>query len=197
VARRGNLATGLIGLVAVVAVAFLFCRGPQQVTSPSDGDPSPQSSVPVPGAAGDPGGEPDTGQGGSFVRVIRVVDGDTFHVFRGGRDVTIRLIGIDTPEVGWYGGDAECYGSNAGLFLRRLLDGERVRLEFDAERIDPYGRTLAYGYLEDGRMLNLLLVRRGYAQVTIYEPNDRHEPALSRAQAAARVDGRGLWSACR
>jgi micrococcal nuclease len=129
--------------------------------------------------------------------VTRVVDGDTFHILRRGRDVTIRLIGIDTPEVGWYGGDAECFGSAAGVFLRRLLDGERIRLELDADRIDPYGRTLAYGYLEDGRMLNLLLVRRGYARVTIYEPNDRHEPALRRAQADARTDGRGLWSACR
>jgi micrococcal nuclease len=197
VARRETRATGLIGLVAVVAVVFLFCRGPERITPPGGGDPSPRASAPVSGRTSDPGGQPDTGRRGSFVRVIRVVDGDTFHVLRGGRDVTIRLIGIDTPEVGWYGGEAECFGSTAGVFLRRLLDGERVRLEFDAERIDPYGRTLAYGYLEDGRMLNVLLVRRGYAQITIYEPNDRHEPALRKAQAAARLDGRGLWSACR
>jgi micrococcal nuclease len=81
--------------------------------------------------------------------------------------------------------------------MRRLLDGERVRVEFDAERIDPYGRTLAYGFLLDGRMLNLLLVRRGFAEVTIYEPNDRHEPELRDAEADARADGLGLWSACR
>jgi micrococcal nuclease len=195
VARRGTRATGLIGLVAVVAVVFVFCRDSERVTQP--GDPAPRSSALESDPAGDPDGKPDTDPRGSFLRVIRVVDGDTLHVLRGGRDVTIRLIGIDTPEVGWYGGDAECYGSDAGLFLRRLLDGERVRLDFDAERIDPYGRTLAYGYLEDGRMLNVLLVRRGYAQVTIHEPNDRHGPALRRAQAAARVDGRGLWSVCR
>jgi micrococcal nuclease len=125
------------------------------------------------------------------------VDGDTFHVLRGGRDVTIRLIGIDTPEVGWYGARPECYGASAGRYVRRLLDGQRVGLRFDRDRIDPYGRTLAYAYLEDGRLLNVLLVRRGFAEVTIYEPNDRLEPRLRAAESAARKAGRGLWSACR
>jgi micrococcal nuclease len=129
------------------------------------------------------------------VRVLRVTDGDTFHVLRGRRDVTIRLIGIDTPEVGWYGGKAECYGAAAGRFLRRRIDGERVRLEFDRERLDPYDRTLAYGHHE-GKMLNVLLVRKGYARVTIYEPNDRYEGRLHGAQRAAKAEGAGLWSAC-
>jgi micrococcal nuclease len=128
--------------------------------------------------------------------VIRVVDGDTLHVRRGGRDVTIRLIGIDAPEVGWYGGEAECFGARAGRFARRLLDGERVRLELDGERLDPYGRTLAYLYLPDDRMANVILVRRGLARVTIFPPNDRHEPRLRSAEASARGEGAGLWSAC-
>jgi micrococcal nuclease len=130
------------------------------------------------------------------VRVLRVVDGDTFHVLRNGRDVTIRLIGIDTPEVGWYGGDPECFGSRAGVFLRNLLEGDEVVLEFDAERLDPYGRTLAYAYLDDRRMVNLLLVRRGFAAVTTYEPNDRYEAELVHVEDEARSVGRGMWSAC-
>jgi micrococcal nuclease len=129
------------------------------------------------------------------VPVIEVTDGDTFQVRRGGREVTIRLIGIDTPEVGWYGGTAECYGDAAGRFLRRRIDGRSVRLEFDTERIDRYDRTLAYAH-HGGRMLNLLLVRRGYARVTIYEPNDRYESRLRRAEDAARREGAGLWSVC-
>ena len=128
--------------------------------------------------------------------VLRVVDGDTLQVRRGGRDVTVRLIGIDTPEVDWYGGQAECFGARAGHFAMRILDGRRVRLELDRERLDPYGRTLAYLYLPDGRMLNVVLVRRGIAQVTIYPPNDRHEERLRRAEATARAEGAGLWSAC-
>lgn len=145
---------------------------------------------------GSDGDAPGAAVGGTRpVRVIRVTDGDTFHVLREGRDVTIRLIGIDTPEVGWYGGKAECYGAAAGLFLRGTIDGERVRLEFDRERLDPYGRTLTYAH-HGGQMLNVILVRRGYARVTIHEPNDRYEEQLRRAQRAARSEGAGLWSAC-
>lgn len=128
--------------------------------------------------------------------VLRVVDGDTIHVLRRGRDVTIRLIGMDTPEVDWYGGRAECFGARAGRFLIELLEDRRVRLEFDEDRIDPYERTLAYVYLADGRMMNELLVRRGFAVVTIYQPNDRHQGRLRAAQARARSRGAGLWSAC-
>jgi micrococcal nuclease len=135
--------------------------------------------------------------GTGAVPVVRVVDGDTIHVRRGGRDVTVRLIGIDAPEIGWYGGEAECFGARAGEFARGLLDGERVRLEFDRDRIDPYGRTLAYVYLDDGRMANVVLVRRGSAVVTIFAPNDRYEDRLRVAEAAAGVEGVGLWSACR
>jgi micrococcal nuclease len=134
--------------------------------------------------------------GGELVPVLRVVDGDTLHVSRGDRNVTIRLIGVDTPEVDWYGGQAECYGARAGRFTRSLLRGERVRLEYDLERMDAYDRTLAYVFLDDGRMLNVLLVRRGYATVTIYPPNERHEAELRAAEDASRRDGAGLWSAC-
>jgi micrococcal nuclease len=131
------------------------------------------------------------------VSVVRVVDGDTIHVRREGGDVTVRLIGIDAPEVARYGGQPECFGARADEFAMGLLDGERVRLEFDRDRIDPYGRTLAYVYLDDGRMANVVLVRRGFAVVTIFAPNDRYEDRLRAAEAAADVEGAGLWSACR
>ncbi|HEX2025373.1 MAG TPA: thermonuclease family protein [Actinomycetota bacterium] len=124
------------------------------------------------------------------------MDGDTFHVERDGRDVTVRLIGIDAPEVGWYGGTPECHGNRAGRVAVELLEGRTVRLEHDADRLDRYGRTLAYAYLRDGRMVNVLLIRRGLARVSIFHPNDRHEDRLRRAEEAARRAGAGLWSAC-
>jgi micrococcal nuclease len=128
--------------------------------------------------------------------VISVVDGDTIHALRRGRDVTVRLIGIDAPEVSWYGGQAECLGARAGRFARNLLRDERVELELDEERLDPYGRLLAYVWLDDGRMANVVLLRRGLATVTIYPPNDRYEERLRTAEEAAREEGAGVWSAC-
>jgi micrococcal nuclease len=191
VARRAAQASGFAGLAAVVAAAFLVCRGADDLPSDVAEQPPPSPSP----------AETTTGTGqappaGGLAPVTRVVDGDTFHVLRKGRDVTIRLIGIDTPEVGWYGGEAECFGARAGFFLRELLEDERVRLEFDLERIDPYDRTLAYVYLHDGRMVNTLLVRRGFAEVTIFEPNDRYEARLRGVERDARAEGAGLWSAC-
>lgn len=146
------------------------------------------------GCAGAPPAHRDGAPTG-LVPVVRVVDGDTIWVERGGEE-KVRLIGIDTPEVDWYGGEPECFGEEAGTFLRSLLEGERVTLETDRELRDRYGRTLAYVYLEDGRMVNLLLVRRGYATVVIYPPNDRYEERLRAAERAARADPRGLWAVC-
>jgi micrococcal nuclease len=130
------------------------------------------------------------------VPVLRVVDGDTVHVRRDGRDVTVRLIGIDAPEVGWYGGRAECFGARAGRFAIDLLEEERVRLEFDRERLDPYGRTLAYVHVAPGRMANVIMVRRGLARVSIFPPNDRYEDRLLAAEADSRRVAAGLWSGC-
>ena len=151
--------------------------------------------VALSGCAGD-AVVPAGGGRGTPVPVVRVVDGDTIRVDRGGEEM-VRLIGIDAPEVGRYGGEAQCFGEEAGRFLERLLDGERVRLETDSEWLDRYGRTLAYVYLADGRMANVLLVRKGYATVTIYPPNDRYEDELRGAEREARDAARGLWGACR
>jgi len=187
---------GLVALLVLIALATSRCGG-GSVPPAREPELAGESGAPEPDPGTEEGPAPE-GAAGEVRRlfpVLRVTDGDTIHVRRRG-DETIRLIGIDTPEVDWYGGEAECYGEEAGLFLRRLLDGTRVGLELDRDREDPYERTLAYVYLEDGRMVNVLLVRQGYAIVTIYEPNDRHEARLRAAEADARAAGRGLWSAC-
>ena len=186
-------------LPAVVAAALLAgCEVAREFPRPVPETPTDPGVTSAPGSeAKDDGRSKRSARAeGAPVPVLRVVDGDTIHVLRRGRDVTIRLIGIDAPEVDWYGGRAECFGAHAGRFVIGLLEGQRVRLEFDEERIDPYGRTLAYVYLDDGRSVNELLVRRGYATVTIHEPNDRYEDRLHAAEARARSSRAGLWDAC-
>jgi micrococcal nuclease len=129
---------------------------------------------------------------GEETTVVRVVDGDTIEVAGGER---VRLIGIDTPEV--YGG-AECYGEQASAYTKQLLPaGTPVRLVHDVERLDRYGRTLAYVYrMVDGEFINASLVRNGYAQVATYPPNVAHVEEFLELQRQARQAGAGLWSAC-
>jgi len=124
------------------------------------------------------------------------VDGDTIHVRVGGRDEKVRFIGVNTPEVAWYGGEGECYGPAAARYTRRRLVGRTVRLVFDVRLRDVYGRLLAYVYVGD-ELFNLTLVRLGYATNDPVPPDTRRETTFASAETAARSRGAGLWSACR
>ena len=128
------------------------------------------------------------------VPVARVVDGDTIDVTIWGETRRVRLLLVDTPEV--FGG-TECYGREASEYVRSLLpEGSAVRLERDVTDKDSFGRLLRYVYLEDGRMLNELLLEGGYA--TLYDSRDeeQHEQRLRDTEARAREAGAGLWTAC-
>jgi micrococcal nuclease len=121
--------------------------------------------------------------------VERVTDGDTFRLVGVG---PVRLIGVDTPEV--FGG-AECFGRRASGFVKRILrPGDRVRYRLGVEPRDRYDRALAYVWLPDGRMLNMLLVQRGYATPLTVPPNVEYAKRFVAAARRAREAGRGLWS---
>jgi micrococcal nuclease len=127
-------------------------------------------------------------------RVQRIVDGDTI-VLAGGERV--RYIGVDTPESVKPGTPVQCFAKAAARANARLVNGQTVRLRFDAERRDRYGRLLAYVYrAKDGLFVNAELVRRGFATTLTIPPNVAHAAEFRRLARAARQDGRGLWSAC-
>jgi micrococcal nuclease len=147
------------------------------------------------------GDDDDRGNGGEAggrsarATVTRVVDGDTVEVSVGGATEDVRYIGIDTPESVVPDQPVECFGKRAGRFNARLVDGEDVRLVFDAERRDQYGRLLAYVYLGD-ELVNAELVRRGFARTLTIPPNTEHADLFARLAQAAGSEGRGLWRAC-
>ena len=85
----------------------------------------------------------------SLARVERVVDGDTILVRIDGRRERVRYIGIDTPESVKPGARVQCFGKAAAAANRRLVAGREVRLAYDAEARDRYGRLLAYVYRGD------------------------------------------------
>src|SRR5207342_1065137 len=107
-------------------------------------------------------------------RVVDVLDGDTIVVRRaGGRDETIRLLGIDTPETHHPTKPVGCYGPEASDYTTARLTGKTVRLEDDVEPRDIYDRRLAYVYL-DGHRFNDELLQKGYARLLVIPPNGAH-----------------------
>ncbi len=132
---------------------------------------------------------------GPIVLVTRVVDGDTIVVRDGGADVRVRLIGVDTPESVKPGTPVECFAIAASNFTKSRLTGVRVRLEYDVDRFDRYGRTLAYVWV-GGALFNEDLVAEGYAAVETVPPDVRYADRFLAAQRDARLHDRGLWSAC-
>lgn len=130
-------------------------------------------------------------------RIVRVVDGDTVDATleRTKGTVRVRLIGVDTPEKVDPRKPVQCFAEEASRFTEQL-EGALVLLDYDVERYDRYGRTLAYVFLQDGRLFNLVLVREGYAQPYTVPPNVRYQELFVQAAARAREEGRGLWRAC-
>lgn len=145
------------------------------------------------GAGGSSGDSTEHAPPGAIV--TDVVDGDTIEVDRGDRIVDVRLIGVDTPETVHPTEPVECFGPRASAFTSDYLEGEAVRLEFDIERRDQYGRTLAYVWI-GGKLFNRLLVARGFATVSTYPPNTEHLGAFEAAESTARAHDRGLWGRC-
>jgi micrococcal nuclease len=127
--------------------------------------------------------------------VTRVIDGDTIEVSIDGHTDEVRYIGIDTPETVKPGTPIQCFGPQASTLNHRLVEGRAVRLVFDSERRDVYGRLLAYVYV-GRRFVNARLVRLGYARTLTIPPNDTHAGLFHRLARAAGLAGRGLWGAC-
>ena len=159
---------------------------------------SASGALPAPGGGGvrdggtlDGAGPGAGARAGPSGRVDRVVDGDTVVVDGEG----VRLIGVDTPESVAPGQPVECFGPAASRYTERLVEGRRVRLVFDLERRDRFGRLLAYVF-RDGAFVNADLVAGGYATTLTLAPNDRFAERFARLEARARREGRGLWGAC-
>jgi micrococcal nuclease len=129
--------------------------------------------------------------------VTEVIDGDTIIVRAGGQRETVRLLGVDTPEVKHPTKPAECFGKEASSFTAALLPpGTGVRLERDTEERDVFGRLLAHVFRSDGLFVNRELIAHGYAAVLVIPPNQAYSSELRAAERQARAEGRGLWGAC-
>ncbi len=124
-----------------------------------------------------------------LILCIRVIDGDTIVLEENEK---VRLIGVDTPETVHPQKPAEYYGKEASEFTRQMVEGKQVRLEYDWQKKDKYGRTLAYVYLEDGTFLNLEIIKQGYGFAYTKYPFKFLEE-FRQTEKEARENKKGLW----
>ena len=117
-------------------------------------------------------------------QVIEVVDGDTIKVLVAGQKLTLRYIGIDTPEMSAADGAAAREQNIA------LVSGRTVHLEQDVSATDPYGRLLRYVWVGD-LLVKAELVRLGYARAVAYPPDTKNQAQFAALQAEAQAARRG------
>ncbi len=171
---KNKILSTIIGLLLI----SLACSG---VDSAPSETPTPlpiSTSTPNPGSGPIQPGDLET------VTVAEVIDGDTIELSDGRR---VRYIGMNTPE------RDQPYYKEASETNRQLVAGREVQLEFDVETLDKYGRSLSYIWA-DGVMVNLQIVKLGFANAFTVPPNVRYEEEMRAAEQKAREAGRGLWA---
>lgn len=156
-------AVAVAGAVTAVSVAC----GPLAGDSGSTPSPSPN-------------GPPESSR--QVVTVNRIIDGDTIEVTAStkgplpvGREVDVRLLEYNTVEEGHCG-----YERATEELADRL--GTRVTVERDKDLFDRYGRYLLYVF-DDGKLVNLDMVRDGWGDAILYEPNDEYWDRMRAADA--------------
>ena len=117
-------------------------------------------------------------------RVTKVYDGASFQLGGGLRSA---LIGVSAPAPGALG------ASQAHAYLKRLIENRTVSLEIDEKPVDASGQTLYYVFLEEGGLVNALVVLRGLGRALVKHPNVRYRKELIEAENLARRYRRGVW----
>lgn len=133
-----------------------------------------------------------------YVQIVRVIDGDTIVVRAADqKDVSVRLLGVDTPEVVDPQKPIECFGKEASAFMQAILSGKYAWMMNDpaADDQDVYGRKLRNLVLENGMDVNAELVKRGYARALVeYPMNETRKTDLKKWETDAKDNHLGLWN---
>lgn len=190
-----------LSIIAVLtALALAACSAAPAAVDEEQGSASGQTASSGTRAVG---GLAPKGETVGGLVVDRVVDGDTVKVELDGEYVSVRLIGMNTPETVKPDSPVECFGPESSDFAKETLTGARVTLEFDDSqgRTDQYDRALAYVWRElpDGSLslFNLESIAGGYAFERQYGSTPyAWKDAFVQAQRQAQEADAGLWGAC-
>ena len=129
---------------------------------------------------------------GKAARVVQVIDGDTLDVVVEGVEHTVRLLGIDAPELDDTGGQA-ALAEQAREALVALAGDGAVILIADVEPLDDTGRLLRHVMRADV-VLSVELARQGWVRSREYAPSALFRDAIAEAQQEARAAARGRWA---
>lgn len=132
----------------------------------------------------------------NYYPVTYVIDGDTFKADVEGRTITIRLLGINTPEMLDPRKPAECFGKEASDETKTLLSKRKVRLDSNPnrEKLDKYRRYLFYAYRDDGLFVNEFLVGNGFAREYTYGRAYSFQAQFKKLEETAKSKGKGMWA---
>ena len=163
--------TLIITIILIALIIILLPKSPQQ--------PPSNSTIQTP--------EPPINQTQNSLKepyiITKVIDGDTVHI----NGESVRLICIDTPERGEDG------YLEATEFLESLILNQEVTLEEDITKRDKYNRLLYYIFTKDGRFVNEIMVKEGYAEAYPYYPDTRLCPQIQEAEKQAKLTGKNIW----
>lgn len=185
----------IFGLILLLALFAASCSGTSgDSTSSDESSVALDATESASAAQATPtltiGDDIATSRPGQPAVVVDVIDGDTIDVVLDGAEERVRYIGIDSPERG------VCFEDEATAANAALVEGRDVLLEADIENDrDSFGRLLRYVHV-DGLFVNEELVRLGVAEATTRFPERAYRDVLLAAEAEAKAEGRGLWSAC-
>ncbi|MDR2642262.1 MAG: thermonuclease family protein [Planctomycetaceae bacterium] len=133
--------------------------------------------------------------------VSHIVDGDTIDIIDNtGQKYRIRFIGANTPETAKQNKPTEPYADKAMNFTKRIIaaNGNQVRITFDGDRIDKYGRNLAMIYVKTPRgeiWLNEALIYEGLARARLqYNFSNTAKERFKNAEINAKNARKNIWS---
>lgn len=178
---KKNLTIIVLAIIVIGVLAFQFLNhtGPFKDDSQHSSSNSKQTEL----------------KGKEKVHVDRVVDGDTFAAKKSnGEQIKVRLIGVDTPETVKPNTPVQPYGKEASNYSKQHLNNKDVYLEYDKEKEDRYGRTLAYVWLDEKTMYNEELVKKGLAREKYFSPNGKYRSTFEKDEQQAKKDKVNLWS---
>ncbi len=127
--------------------------------------------------------------------MTRISDGDTIQVrFDDGRTSRVRLIGVNTLERDDPSEEKRCWAEMATRFAAHSLLNRKVRLSYDLEKEDRFGRDLAYVWLDGAEPFNQTLIQEGYSPAYLKYPfRLDYQESFRQAEAVARRSGKGMW----